>query len=53
MGSCDTDAVMCDIIMAHMSVKQATKEFGADRTMKTCVAEVKQIYMRNTVVPKC
>ena len=35
-----------------MSVKQATKEFGADRTMKACVAEVKQIHMRNTFVPK-
>ena len=52
MGSCDEDATMCGIIMAHMSVKQATKEFGADRTKRACEAEVKQIHMRNTFVPK-
>ena len=38
--------------MAHMSVKQATKAFGRDRTNQACVKELKQIHMRNTFVPK-
>ncbi len=32
---------MCGIIM-----------FGADQTMKACVAEVKQIHIHNTFMPK-
>ena len=40
------------IIMAHMLVKQATKKFGANRTNKACVAEIKQIHIRKTFVPK-
>ena len=52
MGTDDHDAAAMGIIMAHMSVKQATKKFGADWTTKACVAEIRQIHMRKTFVPK-
>ena len=52
MGSGEQDATAMGVIMAHMSVKQVTKAFGHDRTNKACVAELKQIHMRNTFVRK-
>ena len=40
------------IIMAQLSLKAAEREFGVIRTDKACRAEVKQLHMRNTFVPK-
>ena len=38
MSTDDNDATAMGIIMAHMSVKQATKKSGVDRTTKSCVS---------------
>ena len=38
--------------MAHMLVKQAMKKFGVDWKNNSCMAEIKQIHMRKTFVPK-
>jgi len=40
------------IVMAQMSMKAATVKFGELRTTNACEAEVKQIHMRDTFVPK-
>ena len=38
--------------MGTDGVKQATKKIGVDWTTKACVAEIKQILVRKTFVPK-
>ena len=38
--------------MVQLSIKAAEREFGAIRTDNACWAEVKQIHMRNSFVPK-
>ena len=48
MGTDDHDVTAMGIIM---SVK-AAKNFGADRTTKACVKDIKQIHMHKTFVPK-
>ena len=52
IGTDDQDAIEMGIIMAHMLAKQATKTFGVNQTNKACVAEIKQIHMCKTFVPK-
>ena len=38
--------------MVQLSMKAAEREFGVIRTDKACRAEVNQIHMRNSFVPK-
>ena len=52
MESHDGDYEALGVIMANLSLNQSIKSFGRDKTMAACKAEMKQIHLRNTFVPK-
>ncbi len=52
MGVDDGDEIAMGIILTNMSIKKSIAKLGFEPTMKSSLAEMKQIHMRDSFVPK-
>jgi hypothetical protein len=52
MGIDDRDEIAMGVILTNMSIKKSIAKLGFEPTMKSSLAEMKQIHMRDSFVPK-
>jgi hypothetical protein len=51
MGVDDGDKIAMGVILTNMSIKKSIAKLGFEPTMKSSLAEMKQIHMRDSFVP--